>query len=471
MPSLFRRDYVTNSNDSYWLSNPAQPLTGFSRIIGDENTERSLRTRIGLIMAGSGRFSLAKLQETVFNNRQYAGELWRDAAVEMCRSTALGEPCDVLARVEPARRHRLARRAAVPALRRARARAARRRRSACRTRPPTRSTRRAGCATEDPAVRQALHDAVQELRGLGLPLDGAARRRADRGRGGERIPIHGGPGEAGVFNAINVRAADLKAGKGYETVPHGSSFVQAVAFTDGACPVTPRTILTYSQSANARVAVLRRPDAHVLAQAVEPGAVLRAGRARADGLDDAARGGEGVRGADRARAGCRRGGAGAACACAGPAAGARRSTCCAGGRRVARVQGARGRATGAGAASRAVYVVRVRKGGDTRRLGVRAGAPPGVRVLPAFERRARCARVRLLSLGAPAFRGRLRIALPARRARPRAADDPARRPRGARDPPPRGALRAGADRPRGAGRYRVTLRVGRTRVSVSALRL
>ena len=87
LPSLFRRDYVTNSNDSYWLSNPAQPLTGFSRIIGDENTERSLRTRIGLIMAGSGRFSLAKLQETVFNNRQYAGELWRDAAVEMCRST------------------------------------------------------------------------------------------------------------------------------------------------------------------------------------------------------------------------------------------------------------------------------------------------------------------------------------------------------------------------------------------------
>ena len=45
MPSLFRDDYVTNSNDSYWLSNPAQPLEGFARIIGDERTERSLRTR------------------------------------------------------------------------------------------------------------------------------------------------------------------------------------------------------------------------------------------------------------------------------------------------------------------------------------------------------------------------------------------------------------------------------------------
>ena len=47
LPSLFRDDYVTNSNDSYWLSNPEQPLEGFARIIGDERTARSLRTRIG----------------------------------------------------------------------------------------------------------------------------------------------------------------------------------------------------------------------------------------------------------------------------------------------------------------------------------------------------------------------------------------------------------------------------------------
>ena len=50
MPSLFRDDYVTNSNDCYWLSNPEQPLEGFARIIGDERTARSLRTRLGLKM-------------------------------------------------------------------------------------------------------------------------------------------------------------------------------------------------------------------------------------------------------------------------------------------------------------------------------------------------------------------------------------------------------------------------------------
>ena len=42
-----------NSNDSYWLSNPEQPLEGFDRIIGDERTERSLRTRSGLRDGGA----------------------------------------------------------------------------------------------------------------------------------------------------------------------------------------------------------------------------------------------------------------------------------------------------------------------------------------------------------------------------------------------------------------------------------
>ena len=36
LPKLFRDDYVTNSNDSYWLSNPEEPLEGYARIIGDE---------------------------------------------------------------------------------------------------------------------------------------------------------------------------------------------------------------------------------------------------------------------------------------------------------------------------------------------------------------------------------------------------------------------------------------------------
>src|SRR4051794_37473739 len=87
MPSLFRDDYVTNGNDSYWLSNPEQPLEGFSRVIGDERTARSLRTRLGLKIVqdgiAHGGFTLRSLQDAVFNDRQYAGELGRDPLVEV----------------------------------------------------------------------------------------------------------------------------------------------------------------------------------------------------------------------------------------------------------------------------------------------------------------------------------------------------------------------------------------------------
>ncbi len=47
MPGLRRPDYVANMNDSYWLSNPARPLTGYPRVIGAEGSVQSLRTRLG----------------------------------------------------------------------------------------------------------------------------------------------------------------------------------------------------------------------------------------------------------------------------------------------------------------------------------------------------------------------------------------------------------------------------------------
>src|SRR5207249_11614037 len=79
LPHLLRSNYVTNSNNSVWLSNQHEPLTGFARIIGDESTERSLRTRIGLIMSqeqvDKGGFTLQDMQNEVFGDRQYGGEL------------------------------------------------------------------------------------------------------------------------------------------------------------------------------------------------------------------------------------------------------------------------------------------------------------------------------------------------------------------------------------------------------------
>jgi acyl-homoserine-lactone acylase len=87
VPRLTRTDYVANSNQSPWLTNPAAPLTGYPAIFGDTGTERELRTRLGLDMiarrrAGSDglgppRFTLPTLQATMLADRNYSAELGR----------------------------------------------------------------------------------------------------------------------------------------------------------------------------------------------------------------------------------------------------------------------------------------------------------------------------------------------------------------------------------------------------------
>jgi len=253
LPSLRRTDYVMNANDSYWLSNLKAPLEGFPRIIGDERTARSLRTRIGLLMADGRRVTQQDVQDTVFNNRQYAGELWRDETVAMCEGTpGAAAACPVLRAWDV--RDELDSRGALLFRRFAQRVLALPGGAPFRVpfdvADPANTPR--GLRTEDPRVRQALLDAIRELEGLGIPLDAPLREVQNEVRGDERLPIHGGPGTAGVFNAINVSAANLGRG-GYDTIPHGSSYVQVVAFAPpGArgCPVRPRTILTYSQSTN-----------------------------------------------------------------------------------------------------------------------------------------------------------------------------------------------------------------------------
>jgi len=274
LPSLFRKDYVENSNDSYWLSNPEQPLTGFPLIIGDEDTPRSLRTRLGLVqaqqrLAGTdgrpgNRFTLAQLQDTVFGNRQYGGELWRDRLVDLCRSNPVlvgsrgpvnvTEACPVLAAWDlhsdlDSRGAVLFRTFAVDAL----AIPGGPYSEPFSSEDPVNTPR--GLRTEDPRVRQAFADAVQELRDRGLSLGVPVRTVQNEPRGGQRIPIHGGPGEVeptstyeiGEFNVILDFFSDGDVGA---DIDYGSSYVQAVQFVNGSCPVEPRTILTYSQSSN-----------------------------------------------------------------------------------------------------------------------------------------------------------------------------------------------------------------------------
>lgn len=270
MPHLTRTDYTENSNDSYWLANPHQPLEGFATIIGDERKARSLRTRLGLTMLEEDlynlharpvtKFTRQQLQDLVFNDRQYGGELARDSAVSMCQSfpgglapsaggpVAVGTACSVLAAWDlhenlDSKGAVLWREFWTPTIKLAGGPWL----TSFSASDPVNTPNTLN--TADPRVKQAFGDAVRELNNDQIPLDATLRGYQYAQRGSERIPIHGGPGDPnGDFNAIKESVLSGKA-DGYGDVPHGSSFVQVVSFNGTPCPDT-RTILTYSESTN-----------------------------------------------------------------------------------------------------------------------------------------------------------------------------------------------------------------------------
>ncbi len=106
LPKLERQDWVANSNDSYWLTNPAQPLTGYSRIIGDEGTPRSLRTRQGILqiqhrldgsdgLGGPDLFDVSNLEEIVLSSHIYSGDLAQDAVLsDLCPRAGIFDTSD-----------------------------------------------------------------------------------------------------------------------------------------------------------------------------------------------------------------------------------------------------------------------------------------------------------------------------------------------------------------------------------------
>ncbi len=271
-PYLLRRDYVTNSNDSYWLANPHHPLTGFAKIIGTEGTPRTLRTRIGLIQVqaridgtdgqGPPGFSLAAMRRLDLSDDSYAAQLTRPALVKLCDKfqaaggsaptsgggkVKLGDACSTLAhwngKADTAQRGAVLfaefwnfAQAATPSPF---------------SHPFQLShpvTTPYGLNTASPTVRTALGDAIKRLNKAHIPIDttlGAVQYVTYHGR---HITIPGGPGDPdGIFNAIY---ENTEPGDSLTSPDTGSSFIQMVTWQPGsACPAAS-TILTYSESSN-----------------------------------------------------------------------------------------------------------------------------------------------------------------------------------------------------------------------------
>jgi len=256
-----RRDWVQNSNDSFWLSNPAAKLTGFSPLIGAVDTPQNMRTRSGIteisarLAARSGAgaapgLGLADVEAMLFRNRGHTASVVLDNLLAACGdapNAASKDACAVLRAWD--RQNNLESRgshlfrewwsAAVktPGIWRV---------------PFDRAdpvNTPAGLNLGDGATRtriwEAMDGAVAAVRAAGFALDAPLREVQARGTNGGRVPLHGGTNLEGVLNIIETSASPALTRSGY--VPtSGTSYVQAVAF-DERGPVAD-ALLTYGQS-------------------------------------------------------------------------------------------------------------------------------------------------------------------------------------------------------------------------------
>jgi acyl-homoserine-lactone acylase len=255
LPNTFRRDWVANANDSYWLPNPDVRLEGYAGIIGCERCERTMRTRMVYRyvqdqLADGGLESPASLRGHEHENRLMAAEVMRaDGDIDtVCAATGETEACDVLAAWDGWSRRAsvgthifeefVERLADVPA-------------QTLWLTPfnaddPLNTPR--DLNTVNPLVIQAMRDAIASLRDRGIPFDatwGSLQVAGDRGA--PPIGLGGGTGDSvGNANALASRWAEDNTDH-YRPITYGSSHIQAISFLSGGA-VDARTILTYGQS-------------------------------------------------------------------------------------------------------------------------------------------------------------------------------------------------------------------------------
>jgi acyl-homoserine-lactone acylase len=261
MPLLNRSDYVENSNDSAWLTNPRQPITGYPRIIGDIATERDPRTRMGITsieqQLANRRFSMESMKNLLFSDRSWVGEQAAEATARMCAafpggkaptstgSVDVGSACTALSNWD--RRMTTASRGGL-LFERYWLRVASLGSSMWLVpfdpRDPVGTPNTLN--TSNPLVQKALGDAIADLRAAGIDPRSPLGEHHYVVRNGKRIGIHGGADSTGVLNMIN---PVWTSGAGNTEVAHGSSHIQVVSFTGGHCP-DASTLLTYSQSSN-----------------------------------------------------------------------------------------------------------------------------------------------------------------------------------------------------------------------------
>jgi acyl-homoserine-lactone acylase len=255
MPIAVRSDWVHNSNDSFFHTNPAQRFGDISPLVGDARVERP-RTRAGLTeipeLLARGKVTPAAVQKQLFENRNFMGSVVVPDLLAACTASppASAESRDGCAALAgwnrtsdlDARGAHLFRefwRSArtIPGV----------------YRVPFDSNRPAatpsGLKMADAAVAEkvwdALAKAVKSVRSAGFALDaplGSVQRPLITD---DPIALHGGDEFEGVLNNLGNQFAPGIGPKGLR-IDYGTSYVQTVTF-DARGPVA-QAILTYGQS-------------------------------------------------------------------------------------------------------------------------------------------------------------------------------------------------------------------------------
>jgi len=281
LPFLIRDDYVANSNDSYWLSNPKQPLTGFSPLLrrrlspflganAVDGVPLLMRSRMGLTQIsdrlsnkdrlGGNTFNLDNMQDVVYGNRSYVAELVLDDVLADCRANSTlpltsggiidaAQACDVLSNWD--RRNNLDSKGAHVF------------REFWRKVNFTETTDDAfsvkfdindpintprGLIIND-GTRKALGDAIAYFNGKNIALDASLadlQYVIDAGNNDEKIPMHGGLGREGIFNVA--QSPGLNEDGTYQPITNGPTYMQTVTF-DSKGPIV-EALLAYSQASD-----------------------------------------------------------------------------------------------------------------------------------------------------------------------------------------------------------------------------